>query len=159
MIGKASGQRRQVEFVEQIFQADLAFRRVDRARLQDGQNVLLDGQLAKHGWFLCQITDAEPRALVHRQTGDFPVLKADAAFVRFHQTDNNVESRRFARAIRAEQANDFTGIDVNRHAVHHASLAIFLDQFFRRQQMPLLVRGHGLRSWTVLQHRLGLCLR
>ena len=51
-VGLVFGQSRQVQFVEQVFQADLALLRIHFACLQDGQDVLFHGQLAKHRWFL-----------------------------------------------------------------------------------------------------------
>jgi len=78
----------------------------ERRHLQNGQDVLLDGELAEDARFLREITHAQPRAFVHGLAGDSLVLEEHSAFVGLHHPDDHVECCGFARAVRAEQAED-----------------------------------------------------
>ena len=59
---------RDAELVEQLTQALRALRAASRSqRLEDGEDVLLDGELAEDRRLLRQVADAAAGALVHRQ--------------------------------------------------------------------------------------------
>ncbi len=51
--------------------------------------------------------------------------------------DDHVERRRLARAVRAEQPDDFTRAHGDGHVVHHPAAVILLHQFFRGEQRPV----------------------
>ena len=71
---------------------------------------------------------------MHRQGRDVARQKFHRALVRFHQADDHVERRRLARAVRAEQADDFARGHGDGHVVHHAATVILLHQLFRGEQ-------------------------
>ena len=74
------------------------------ARLEDGEDVLLRGELAEDARLLRQVADAGPRALVHRQLGDVLLAEEDLAAVGPGQAHDHVEGRGLARAVRARGA-------------------------------------------------------
>ena len=114
------------------------------AGLQDGQDVLLDGELAEDGRFLGQVTHAQAGALVHRQARDVARLEPDRALIRPDDPDDHVEGGGLAGAVRAEQADDLPGLNGDGDAVDHAALAIFLHQLVRGQQLAVRHGGGGL---------------
>ena len=109
---------------------------------QDGQDVLLDSELAQNGWLLGKIADAQPRPPVHRQTGDGPSQELYRAAVRPDNAHDHIEGGGFPGAVRTQQAHDFPRRNGNRDSVHHAALAVFLDQPFRRAQPVFLSGSH-----------------
>ena len=85
-------------------------------------------QAAEDRGFLRQIADAEPRALVHRQSGDVGAVEIDAALVGLDQAGDHVEHGRLAGAVGAEQADRLAFADVKADALHHfAADEAFLD--------------------------------
>ena len=104
-------------------------------------------------------------------------LKFHRALVRFHNADDHVEGGRLARAVRAEQPDDFTRAHVHRNAVHHAAAMILLHQFFRGEQQAVRLVARSfhwhfslIRDWIefrsrkihfkiILARPVGLCCR
>ena len=78
-VGLALGQARQVQFLQQVLQPHRALLALHPAGFQDGQDVLLDRELAEDRRFLRQVADAQPRPLVHRQPGDIAALELHRA--------------------------------------------------------------------------------
>ncbi len=63
-----------------------------------------------------------------RQPGQVAAIELDAPAVGRDETDNHVEARRLAGAIRAEEPHDFAAADFERHVVHHRPrLVAFLE--------------------------------
>ena len=118
------------------------------AGLQDGQDVLLDGELAEDGGFLGQVAHAQPGALVHRQAGDVARLEPDRALVRLDDADDHVEGGGLAGAVRAEQADNLAGRNGDGDAVDHAALAVFFHQLFGGEQLAV---GYGGRRRVWLE--------
>ena len=63
-------ERRQIQLRQQLAQPRSTRGRIETHRLEDGENVLLDGQAAEDRRLLRQVADALPRADVHRIVGD-----------------------------------------------------------------------------------------
>ncbi len=88
---------------------------------------MLDGEFAKDGRLLSQITDAEAGAAVHGEAGDVVLEEMDGAFVGADDADDHVEGGGLAGAVGAEEADDLAGADVNGDAVDDAALVVLLD--------------------------------
>src|SRR4051812_43989495 len=129
-VGFAFGKAAHVEFVKEVFEANVAFRAGELAGFEDGEDVLFDSEFAEDGGFLREITNAEARALVHGERGDVAILEFDGAAVWGDDTDDHVKCGGFARAVGAEQADDFTGGNGDGNAVHHAAAAVLFDEAF-----------------------------
>ena len=102
---------------------------VQRRRLEDREEVFLDGQFAEDRLLLRQVAHAHPRAAIHREIASRPVLrKVTSPAVRPHEADDHVKARRLARAIRPEQADDLAAAAVDIHAIHHGAAAVDFDE-------------------------------
>ena len=75
---------------------------------------------------------------MHRQARDVALLELHRAFVRLDHPDDHVEGGGLAGAVRAEQADDLAGADLDGDAVDHPALAIFLHQFSVVSSLPLV---------------------
>src|ERR1700687_2098623 len=62
-----------------------------------------------------RVADACPPPPIHRIAGHIGPVELHAAAVRADQADDGIEGRRLARAIRPQQAHDFTGMHFERH--------------------------------------------
>ncbi len=120
----------QAEFLDKFF--DLIPLRLPRhiRHLQHGLDVFFDGQLPEYGGFLRQITQTQPRSLVHRKARDVAIVEIDVAAVRLHQTDRHVERSRFSRSVGTQQAHDFALLYLVADVVVDESGAVFFDKIF-----------------------------
>jgi hypothetical protein len=115
---------------------------------QHRANVLFDGELAEHRGFLRQIRQAERGALVDRKKADGLAVQIDLARVERHQTHDHIERSGLAGAVRAEQADHFAALDVERHVFHYRARTIALLQIanYQRTAGPSrLAMGEGGR--------------
>src|SRR6266850_7519722 len=80
-VGLVLGEAGQVELGEQLPEPRRALLVREVERLEDREQVLLDGELAEHRGLLRQVAHAEPAAFVHRQLGDVLALEEDAPAV------------------------------------------------------------------------------
>ena len=80
--------------------------------LQDGEDVLLDGELAEDAGFLRQVAHAEAGPAVHRQRGDVLAVEQDLAVVGRDLAGGHAEAGGLAGAVGAEQADDLAGVDL-----------------------------------------------
>src|SRR6266852_2092048 len=94
--GPRLGEARDIQLVEQRLQPRLPLFFVKRQRFQHGQQILLDGQLAKDRGLLRKVADAAPGALVERERRD--ILAAE---------------QHVAGAVRTEQSHNLTVADVD----------------------------------------------
>ena len=69
-VGRRRRERRQVQLGEQLAGALPSLRRREVERLEDREDVLLDGEPAEDRGLLRQVADALARAHVHRIVGD-----------------------------------------------------------------------------------------
>ena len=86
-------------------------------------DILLDGEAAEDRGFLRQITDAEPRALIHRQFRDVVAVELDRAAIRLDQAGDHVEHGGLAGAVRAQQADGFATAHIDADAAHDLARA------------------------------------
>ena len=94
-------------------------------QFEHGADVLLDRQLAEHRGFLRQVRQAE-RARAGGSAGSRcrrRSMSMSPASER-HQADDHVERGGLAGAVRAEQADHFAAVDLQRHVAHHQALAV-----------------------------------
>src|SRR5262245_13543463 len=95
---------RDVEFLEQGIELALALAAIRLDHFEHRADVVLDVETAEDRGLLRQIADAEPRALVHRQTRDVVAFELDAATVGLDEPGDHVEHRGLAGAVRAEES-------------------------------------------------------
>src|SRR6185437_16333416 len=112
-------QAHDVELVEQRVQFALALLLRGLDDFEHCADILLHGQPAEDRGFLGQITDAEPRTLVHRQLRDVVAVKLDRATIGLDQPGDHVEHRGLAGAVRAQQADGLATADIDAHAAYH----------------------------------------
>src|SRR5690606_29162190 len=101
-----------------------------RAQLEHQADAVGHAQLAEHRRLLRQVADAALGADVHGLGGDVGAVEDDAPGVRRHQPDDHVEAGGLAGAVRAEQADDFAGVQAQAEVAHHLARAVALAQPF-----------------------------
>src|SRR5207302_1540063 len=109
------------ELVEQALEAVRLLGIAQWQGLENGADVLLDGELAEHGGLLRQVADPHARAAVHRLRRDVPAVEHDLAAVGTDQTGDHVEARGLPCPVGAEQAHDLALLQLHAHLVHHAA--------------------------------------
>ena len=116
------------QLVEQAFEALPLLRGGQLQRLEDGEHVLLDAELAKHGRLLREVADPEPRPPVHGFLGEIVAIERDPSLVGADQTGDHVEARRLPRPVGAEQPDDLPLLEPQAHVVHHAATLVALEE-------------------------------
>src|SRR5579859_674377 len=108
------------QLLEQLLEALLAGRPLEvRARLEDGEHVVLDRELAEDGCLLRQVAESQLRAPVHRQQCDVRIAEVDAAGVAGNEADDHVEGGGLAGAVRSEQPHHLAALELERQIAHH----------------------------------------
>ena len=117
-------------------------------QFHDRQEVLLDGELAKHTLLLGEVAHAAVAGpLVHRPVGDLLVVEEHTARVGDHDPAGHAEAGGLAGAVGAEQADDFAGLDVEVDTVDNAAATVVFDEAFDAQKRhPCHSVGAG-RGW------------
>ena len=113
-------------------------------RFQQGQEVVLYGQLTEDRCFLRQIADAVGRPLVDGKLSNIVSVNRDFAGCRPLDADNHVEGRRLPRPVRAEETYDFSLVDTNADTVDGISFFIRFYEIFGLNEhgYPLLTARH-----------------
>ena len=106
------------QVLEQRIQAVGDFVGIDALQLEDRLDIVRHRQFAKDRCFLRKIRQAEPRPYMNRHARQIFTIEFDAAAIGRDQTDDHVEAGCLARAVRAEQADDFAAADGERHIVY-----------------------------------------
>src|SRR5262245_46238098 len=121
-----------MKFVEQLFEASFTagFRRA-LPKFQNCEDVVCDAEFAKYARLLRQITDAEPRAFVHRHVRDRFIFEFDDALIGFDQSNDHVEAGRLAGTVRAEQADDLAASNEQTDVGYRGALTVMLLQISR----------------------------
>ena len=136
-----------VQLVQQRLEPCVPLAGAERQRLEDRQDVVLDGQLAEDGRLLREVADPLPRPLVHRHARDVHAIQQDAARQRLDEAHDHVERGRLPRSIRAQQSDDLPLLQAQGHVVYDGAPAVFLHQSARLENAPLrLLGGRLLRS-------------
>jgi hypothetical protein len=65
---------------------------------------------------------------MHRRVGDVATFERDRSGVGPKQPDRHFERRRFARAVRPQEADDFAAIDAKRNAANDGAAAERFDE-------------------------------
>src|SRR5690606_12585015 len=83
----------------------------------------------KYACLLGKIANAEARAFEHGQTTNVLVVQIDLPTVRSYEPNHGVKRGRFTRPVGTEKPHDFAPVDMDRHIVDHAALAV---RFYQR---------------------------
>ena len=118
---------REVEFLEVLLDAGAVVLFGEADGLNDGEDVILDGEFAEDGRFLREVADAEAGALVHAEFGGVVAVDEDFAGGRWDEADDHVERRGLAGSVGAEEADDFAGADGDVDAVDDVTFAVGFD--------------------------------
>ena len=97
-----------------------------RPGFENGEQVVQHRELAENRLLLWQITEAEAGAAVHRHVRHVVAVETNRAGVRGDQAGDHVERGGLASAVRAEQADDFPGLDGDGNPVHHGAAVVGL---------------------------------
>jgi hypothetical protein len=136
------------ELGEKFLAAMLAGLLAEFSRLEYGHDVLMDGELSKNRFLLWQVAHTFARAAIHCHAGNVAILENDAPAVGPDETDDHIKRGRLARAIGAEQADDFAALDVYVHAVDNGAASVNLYQFVSgKEGLVILRRGRGKGRW------------
>src|SRR5690625_925701 len=117
---------REVKLLQQLLGFLLALLPRQFARLENGQQVVDDAQLAEDRGLLGQVADAVAGPAVQGQGGDVLAVDLHAAMLLPGQPDDHVETGGFAGAVGAEQADDLATVDLKGHVLHDLATAITL---------------------------------
>ena len=133
----------EVQLVEMGLHRGGALAPRDADGFDDGEDVLLDRQLAEHGGLLRQVTQPVAGALVHPQAREVQPAEADRAAGWRDQPHHHVKGGRFARAVGPEQADDLAGAEAQTDAVDDRAGAEGLDEALRGEFSGRAHRGAG----------------
>src|SRR5690606_15425212 len=144
-----------VEFLEQAFQSLPATRGVQvLAGLEDGHDVVGDGELAEDGGFLRQVTDAGAGAAVHGLVAHVQLVDQHLALIGAYQSDHHVEGGGLAGAVGAEQTDDLTALDAQADVANHLTLLVALGQVTGNEGGHYSLDSAGfLRGWMTMSTR------
>src|SRR5206468_6149918 len=97
---------------------------------------------------LRQVTQAQARPAIDGLGRDLAPIEEDAALVRAQEPHDHVERRALAGAVRPQESHDLAAPHVQRHALHHAPLAVVADESLGREAREL----HGALDRGVGEH-------
>ena len=95
---------------------------------------------------LGEVADPSPR----RQVAERRAEDAAAAAARAGQAEQQLDDRRLARAVRAEQAEHLAALDGHRQAVEGAHASVLLGEVDRLDRRAVC---HLTQAWTNAKHR------
>ena len=123
-----------MQFVKQLIEFLFAPRAIQlRTIFQNGEDVLLNRQLAKNRRFLRQVAKAESGPAVHRQGSQVLSIEQYPSAVRCNQPDDHVESGGLAGTIRTQQANDFAAGYLQRDSFDNFAKLVALGNILNAQ--------------------------
>ena len=123
-----AGEPGEIQLGEQLLEPGPSLFLGEVEGLQDGQEILLDGELPEHRRLLGQITHAQPAALVHGEVRHLLPLEEDPAPVGLEEAHDHVEGRGLARAVRPEKPHHLAAVDVEAYPIHHDAVSEALSQ-------------------------------
>src|SRR5439155_19143791 len=95
------------------------------------EQILLDGELAKHARFLSQIAHAAILGpAVHGPAGHVDAVQDDLPLVGLDHAARHAKAGRLARAVRAEQSHDLGRVHREADAIDHPTAAVGFDEPF-----------------------------
>ena len=105
--------------MQQLVEFTVDLVRVFEADFQNGADVLFYRHFAENGGFLRKIADTGLCAVVDWLVHEVLAVEQNAACIGGNQAGNHVEAGGFARTVRAEQADHFAAINIEREVFHH----------------------------------------
>lgn len=118
----------EVEFLEEGVEAFFAVGTGDG--FEDAEDVVFDGKGAEDGGLLGEIAKAELGPFMDGEMGDVLPLKIDFAAFGLDEADGHVKGGGFAGAVGAEEADDFSRIEVEGEAVDDRFSVVAFDEVF-----------------------------
>src|SRR4030095_14537795 len=122
-VGLVPGQWGEVELSKEHSKPRLPLLLGEVHGLQDGEEILLDGELPEHRGLLGQVAHAHAAARIHGEIGDVLALEEDTAALRAQEPHDHVEGRGLPRPVRPEQPDDLPTLDVHADAIDDAAIA------------------------------------
>src|SRR5262249_425276 len=128
------GQRPQIQLLEQVFQPNPAFLAVHDTSLENGQNILLYGQLAENRRLLSQVANPQPGPQVHGKTRDRLFLQGDPATTSPIRPNNVVNAVLLPPPMGTSHTSPSSAPSLDRAAFTPPSTAILFDQILRQEE-------------------------
>jgi hypothetical protein len=100
--------------------------RGQRKRFEHREQILFAGQLAKYRGFLRKVTDSTAGPQVHGEVSDFVVVQEYAAGIGPGETYEDIKRCRLARAVGAQQPDDFTLSDLQFNVIDDLTATVRL---------------------------------
>jgi hypothetical protein len=125
----------QAQFFNQTIQPFPPLLPVVGKGLQDGQDVVVDRQLAENRGLLRQIADAVSGPQIHGQVGDFPVIQEHLPLVRRSESHQDVKGGCLAGSVWPQEPDNLSLTDPESDVVHNPSALVGLDQVDRFQDL------------------------
>src|SRR5690242_9418884 len=97
-------------------------------QLKYGANVVGYGKTPENRGFLRQITQPEPRALMHRHLTQVALIQVYGASIQWNQSHHHVKAGRFSRPVGTKKADYFSAVHSQRHILHHGAGLVALFQ-------------------------------
>ena len=97
-----------MQFLQQRIEAGFNGGGIVVIKLKDGAHIFRNGQPAEYRSLLRQVAEPQAGAAVHRHVRHPDAVEMQFAAVHRHQSDHHVKTGRFAGAVRAQQADDFS---------------------------------------------------
>src|SRR5262249_39204852 len=139
---------RDLELLQQSIEIRFATTTIRFHDLEHRADVVLHIEAAKDRRFLRQITDAEPRPLVHRQMGHLVAIELDVTPVSLDEPRDHVERGSLTGAIWSQQADRLAATHVEADAVDHPASPVGLFEFMRGEVAPGRLRTGCLSLWA-----------
>src|SRR3990172_11020427 len=108
--------------------------------LKDRLQISLNGETAKNGGFLGEVTEASARPEVNRGGGQIFAVHENLSLIGADETDHHMKSRGFSRSVGPEQPYHLTSADLQADPIDHAATIIRLRDPFslENDHCPLL---------------------
>lgn len=117
----------EVELFEELFGFEFLVGPAHGACFEDGPEVLFDGEALENARLLGEVAHAESGAFVHGEARDIVAFEDDLAFGGADHADGHAKTCSFARAVAAEESDDFALGDVEGDAVNDGAVAELFD--------------------------------
>ena len=147
--GKIIGLVREPELREEFVGASFTQPSAHALCFENRKQVLPNAQLLKHARLLAEVSHPRQGVAIHREPRDIIALKVNGACLRRDHADRHAEARRLARAVSAEQPDDFADADIKAHPVDDAAISVLLDKVFRDKEFHADIVPGRARSCSV----------
>ena len=136
---------RDAEFGQQFVQHHFARVGIRLDHFEHRPDIVFHRQAAENRGFLRQITEAKPRAAyIGNIVTSIP--PENLAGIRRHQACENIKARRFAGAVRAEQADDFAALQAQADVMHDGAAFVVFAEMLGDEALLLTGKGGGAPS-------------